>query len=113
MEQMNSKWITALMLAGLSLTPVIGHATDDQDSDRSKPKAFVKDSVITTKIKTKLAAERPSTLVKVHVDTDAEGVVYLSGYAPTQGDIDKAVEIAHGTEGVRSVVNEVKVKKDD
>lgn len=109
----SNKWITACMLAGLALAPIVSHGTDDADSDRSKPKAFVKDSAITTKVKSKLAAEHPSSLVKIHVDTDADGVVYLSGSARTQADIDKAVSIARETEGVKSVVNDVKIKQDD
>jgi hyperosmotically inducible protein len=40
--------------------------------------AFVKDSAITTKIKTKLAADHPTSLALVHVDTDKDGVVWLT-----------------------------------
>lgn len=77
--------------------------------------AFVKDSVITTKIKikTKLAAEKLSSLAKISVDTDAKGMVVLSGTARSQEAIDKAESIARGTEGVASVQNNIKVKKDD
>jgi hyperosmotically inducible protein len=85
----------------------------DSDTDRAHAKSFVKDSAITTKIKSKLAAEHITSLARIHVDTDKDGVVWLSGSARTQSAIDKAVEIARGTEGVREVKNELVVKKDD
>lgn len=85
----------------------------DSDTDRSHPKTFVKDSAITMKIKTKLAAEHITSLGRIHVDTDKNGVVWLSGSARTQDAIDKAVSIAKETEGVKDVHNHIKIKKDD
>jgi len=83
------------------------------DSDRKHPGAFVKDSVITTKIKAKLAEEKLSSLAHIKVDTDAKGAVVLRGTAKTQEDADKAVSIARATEGVTSVKSSIRVKKDD
>ena len=85
----------------------------DADVDRSHPKAFVNDSVITTKIKTKLAADHVSSLAKIRVDTDADGVVWLSGSAHSKDEIKRAVEIARNTEGVRGVHSALIVKPDD
>jgi hyperosmotically inducible protein len=105
-----------LTIAGLVtcafLIPAISFAAD-QDKDREHPKAFVKDSEITTKVKAKLAAEHPSSLAKIHVDTDANGTVWLTGTARSQQEIDKAVSIAQRTERVRDVKNELTIKKDD
>lgn len=70
---------------------------------------YVRDSVITTKVKSKLAAKHLSTLHRIKVDTDADGVVWLSGRAPTQDAADMAGMIAKDTEGVRSVHNDIKV----
>jgi hypothetical protein len=47
---MNTKLVTIFFLAGALILPIAGY-TADGDTDRSSPKAFVKDSVITTKIK--------------------------------------------------------------
>ncbi len=102
----------ACLILGTSLTPVIGYAADT-DTDRSHPAAFVKDSVITTKIKAELAANHITSLGRIHVDTDANGIVYLSGTARTQKAIAKAVSIAERTEHVKSVRSEITVKKDD
>jgi hyperosmotically inducible protein len=71
---------------------------------------FVKDSVITTKIKSKLAAKHLSTLTKIKVDTDANGVVWLSGRAPTQDAADVAGLIAKDTDGVKAVHNDIVVQ---
>ena len=110
---MNSKFLTASFVVAALLGPITSHAADDGSKDRKNPVAFVKDSVITTKIKTKLAAEKLSNLAKISVDTDANGMVVLSGTARTQEAIDKAESIARDTEGVASVQNNIKVKKED
>ena len=104
--------ITCLII-GASLAPVVGYSGQDADADRSHPKAFVKDSAITTKIKSKLAAQHITTLGRIHVDTDADGVVWLSGTARSQEEIDKIVSIAQNTEHVVSVKSHLKIKKDD
>ena len=101
----------ALAAAGiLAGTAVLAQ---DADVDRSHPKAFVKDSAITTKIKSKLAADHVSSLAKIRVDTDADGVVYLSGTAHSKDQIERAVDIARNTDGVRGVHNGIVVKADE
>jgi hyperosmotically inducible periplasmic protein len=70
---------------------------------------YVKDSVITTKVKSKLAAKHMSTLTHVRVDTDENGVVWLSGTAPTKDARDLAGMIAKDTDGVTSVNNNIEV----
>ena len=108
---MKSKLALTGLIVGALMAPVLSHATD-QDVDRSNPKAFVKDSAITTKVKAKLAAEKLSSLATIHVDTDANGIVWLSGTAASQDQIDKAVSIARSTENVRAVKNGLTVKAD-
>jgi hyperosmotically inducible protein len=81
-------------------------ATDDMGSNDAN---FVEDSVITAKVKAKLAAEHFTSLTKIDVDTDADGVVWLSGTAKSQADIDRAVALAEDTEGVISVKNNLTV----
>ena len=107
---MKIKLATTCFLLGTLLVPIAGYSADS-DLDRSHPKAFVKDSIITTKIKAKLAKEEMGSLVHIKVDTDSNGIVWLSGTAKTQEQIDKAVSIANGTEGVTSVNNDIKIKK--
>lgn len=97
---------------GASLAPVAAHS-EDQDSDRMHPMTYVKDSAITAKIKAKLADEKMSSLVHIKVDTDAKGGVVLSGTVRSQEAADKAVSIARETEGVTSVKNKLRIRKDD
>ena len=86
---------------------------EDQDADRTHPVTFVKNSVITTKIKANLADAKMSSLLHIRVDTDRKGAVVLKGRVKTQAEADKAVEIARGTEGVTSVASHIQVRKDD
>ena len=108
---MKYKLATTCFVIGSVLAPVAAYAADG-DTDRSKPTTFVKDSVITTKIKTKLAAEHLGSAKHIQVDTDKDGIVWLSGTANSQAELDKAVEIARNTEGVKSVNAKLKVQKD-
>jgi hyperosmotically inducible protein len=108
---MNKKLAASCFVVGALLLPIVGHSADS-DSDRSSPKAFVKDSVITTKIKAELAEEKLSSLVKIKVDTDKKGAVVLSGRAASQAAVDRAVEIARAVKGVVSVTNHIKVVAD-
>ena len=110
---MKRETATALIIIGVLLGPAVALSGEDSDVDRSHPKAYVKDSAITTKIKTKLAAEHITSLGNIHVDTDANGVVWLHGTAHTQEAADRAVAIARETEGVKSVNSRITVKKDD
>jgi len=109
---MKNKFVTTCFLLGTFLIPIAGYSADS-DSDRSHPGAFVKDSAITTKIKAKLAEEKMGSLIHISVDTDKDGVVWLSGTAKTQEQIDKAVSIAHDTEGVKSVKSHITIQKAD
>jgi hyperosmotically inducible protein len=98
----------------LSAAPLAASLTmaADTDTDRAHPGTFVKDSVITTKIKTTLAAQHISNLVHVRVDTDDQGVVWLSGKAKSQDAIDAAISIARATEGVRDVHSSIRLTTD-
>jgi hyperosmotically inducible protein len=108
---MNTKLAASCLVVGALMLPIAGY-TADGDSDRSSPKAFVKDSVITTKIKAELAEEKMSSLVRINVDTDNKGMVSLSGTAPSQAAADKAVSIARAVKGVTSVQSNIQIKAD-
>ena len=82
---------------------------DDTAADSSNHHV-VKDSAITTKVKAKLAAKHLSTLTNVSVETDENGVVWLSGRAPTKDARDLAGEIAKNTDGVNAVHNDISVQ---
>jgi hyperosmotically inducible protein len=102
--------VTTCMVIGTALAPVAALA--DGDTDRANPATFVKDSVITTKIKTKLAAEHLGSAAHIKVDTDNNGVVWMSGTANSQEEVNQAMTIARNTEGVKMVKSDLKVQKD-
>jgi hyperosmotically inducible protein len=99
------------IVIGTMLAPVAAFAADG-DADRANPKLFVKDSAITTKIKAKLASEHLGSLKHIQVDTDQNGIVWMTGTANSQDEINQAVQIARNTEGVKTVKADIKVQKD-
>src|SRR6202050_941177 len=98
--------IVASMLAASVVCAPMAFA-DESGAASDSSHHFVKDSVITTKVKSKLAAKHLTTLTRIKVDTDENGVVWLSGKAPTQDAADLAGMIAKNTDGVASVHNDV------
>jgi len=98
---MKCMFAASCIVIGTMLAPVAFAA--DGDSDRANPKLFVKDSAITTKIKAKLASEHLGSLKHIQVDTDQNGVVWMTGTANSQDEINQAVAIARNTEGVKTV----------
>jgi hyperosmotically inducible protein len=103
--------VSSVMLAGALLGT--GAFAQDADVERSHPKTYVKDSVITTEIKGKLTTAHPFSRAKIRVETDVNGVVWLSGTAPSKQAADRAVEIARNTAGVADVKSSVRVRHGD
>jgi osmotically-inducible protein OsmY len=71
---------------------------------------YVDDSVITTKVKSLLAADDFLKSFQISVET-YKGTVQLNGSVDSQKAIDKAGEIASSVKGVKSVKNNLNVKK--
>ena len=70
---------------------------------------YVDDSVITTKVKSLLAADDFLKSFEIGVET-RKGIVQLSGFVDSQKAVNKAVEITRSVKGVRSVKNSLIVK---
>ncbi|MEO8384307.1 MAG: BON domain-containing protein [Betaproteobacteria bacterium] len=102
---MNTKLIASCVAACALMLPMTGHTADSA-------KTFVKDSIITTKIKAELAEEKVSSLVKIGVDTTSTGEVVLTGTAASQAAIDRAVTITKNVKGVTHVDNKITIKAD-
>jgi len=69
----------------------------------------VDDATITTKVNAALAADKDLSAVKIDVDTK-DGVVTLTGPAPTPEAASKATKLAKDVKGVTSVNNKLTVK---
>ena len=78
-------------------------------SKQTSPGEYVDDSVITTKVKSLLAADDFLKSFQVSVET-YKGTVQLSGFVGSQKAVDKAGEIARSVKGVKSVKNDLIVK---
>jgi hyperosmotically inducible protein len=108
--------IKTVVAATLVFGPMIALA-DERDADAKDldhgTSVYVRDSVITTKVKARLAAEHLTSVARIHVDTDANGVVYLSGTAQSQDAIDTAIRLARDTEHVRDVHSDLTVHLDN
>ena len=70
---------------------------------------YVDDSVITAKVKSAILGDSTLKVNEINVET-FKGVVQLSGFVRSQADIDKAVQVAGGVAGVKSVKNDMRIK---
>jgi len=69
----------------------------------------VDDATITAKVNASLAADKDLSAIRIDVDTQ-DGVVTLSGPAPTATARERASEIARTVKGVVSVNNQLTIK---
>ena len=97
--------IHCLVLLMLTATFVACASTPKHESTGE----YVDDSVITTKVKSLLAADDFLRSFQIGVET-FKGVVQLSGFVASQKAVDKAGEIAQSVKGVISVKNDLIVK---
>lgn len=78
--------------------------------DREKAAEFSSDTAITTKVKAELLAEKGIPSTSISVDTQ-KGVVHLSGAVENAEQVRKAGALAARVKGVKSVTNNLTVKK--
>ncbi|MCD6663548.1 MAG: BON domain-containing protein [Comamonas sp.] len=70
---------------------------------------YIDDTVITTKVKAAVLGDPNLKSAEINVET-FKGRVQLSGFVGSQADINQAVKVARGVEGVTSVTNDMKLK---
>ena len=99
------KFLSALFLA-FTLAAFMGCASTSKQEGTGE---YVDDSVITTKVKAAIFNEPNLKSAEVNVET-FKGVVQLSGFVSSQAAISKAIEVARGVGGVRSVKNDMRIK---
>jgi len=84
-------------------------AADETRAMGAAGAAKVEDGVITSKVNAALIADKDLSAVKIDVDTK-DGVVTLTGPAPTAAAKEQATQIAKNVKGVISVNNQLTVK---
>src|SRR5215203_3705447 len=91
-------------------TTTAGADTAKRDGTVGTAGAAVGDAALTAKVKTKFLADTSISGLKIDVDTKND-VVTLSGTVPTAAEKRRAVDVAKATDGVKSVVDNLKVGK--
>lgn len=95
-------WVLAAILA----IAVGGCAAE---GSRQSTGAYIDDSSITAKVKSEMIADKTVSARNINV-TSLAGVVRLEGNIESQQESDRAVAIANGVAGVKSVENRLTVK---
>jgi len=103
MTQHRSSYTFILMLV---LASYLGCASTAKHEGSGE---YVDDSVITAKVKAAVLNDSSLKSAEINVET-FKGVVQLSGFVNSQADIDRAVEVARGVAGVKSVKNDMRLK---
>jgi osmotically-inducible protein OsmY len=99
------RFFSAFFLA-LTLITATGCASSPKEEGTGE---YFDDSVITSKVKSALVADPNLSAAEINVET-FKGVVQLSGFVSSRADIKRAIEIARGINGVKSVKNDMQLK---
>ncbi|MBC7772150.1 MAG: BON domain-containing protein [Pyrinomonadaceae bacterium] len=101
--------VVATIFASILVFGAAGCASDHDRRGVDDSGAVVSDTWITTKVKSDLAVTKDVDATDIGVHTYA-GVVTLSGNVDNQAEADKAIRVTNDIKGVKSVVNEMRVK---
>lgn len=100
------RYLSAIMLAS-ALVFAVGCSTSA--GPHQSAGEYFDDSVITTKVKAVIFDDPTLRVTDITVET-YDGVVQLSGFVSSRSDINRAVDLARGVKGVKSVRNDMRVK---
>lgn len=98
-------YLSALVLA-VTLVSAMGCASTTKQEGTGE---YVDDSVITTKVKAAVFNDPILKVAEINVET-FKGVVQLSGFVSSQAAAGKAVDLARGVHGVKSVRDDMRMK---
>ena len=98
--------LAAAALAGLGACA----SSEDRNSGRSAGE-FTDDAAVTAKVKSAIATDAGArTAGAVNVET-YRGVVQLTGFVDSEDQATRAVSAAKKVQGVRSVKNDIRIKR--
>ena len=100
------KKIFSTTLLALSLLALAGCASTQKQEGMGE---YVDDSVVTSKVKAAILKEPSLSSAEINVET-FKGEVQLSGFVNSRADISKAIEVARGVNGARTVKNDMRLK---
>lgn len=100
---MNSKATFAAVVLAALLAACSSSPTQESTGE------FIDDAAITTRVKSAYLQDKDVKAGNIQVET-FKGRVQLSGYADSRTEISRAVQIAGGVPGVKSVQNDIRLK---
>jgi osmotically-inducible protein OsmY len=96
----------AYFIIAMALAAMVGCASTAKQEGTGE---YVDDTVITAKVKTAVFNDPALKSAEINVET-FKGVVQLSGFVSSAAAASKAVEVARGVSGVKSVKNDMRLK---
>ncbi|MFK3739469.1 BON domain-containing protein [Massilia sp. TN1-12] len=107
--QMTRRFQSAIAQSVIATTLLVSVVACAPTATREGTGEYVDDSVITTKVKAAFAADSTVKATQVNVET-FKGTVQLSGFVDSRESAQKAVELARGVKGVKSVKNDLVIR---
>lgn len=101
------QFFPAMMLAVAA--SVITLAGCGSTATQSSTGQYLDDTAITGKVKAAIFNDASLKSAEINVET-FKGAVQLSGFVNSQADIQRAVVVAQGVAGVKSVKNDMRMK---
>jgi osmotically-inducible protein OsmY len=98
--------IAQSVIAGAMLVSVVACAPTATSEGTGE---YIDDSMITTKVKAAFAGDPTVKATQVQVET-FKGTVQLSGFVDSRESAQRAMELARGVKGVKSVKNDTVIR---
>jgi hyperosmotically inducible protein len=111
--------VLGVIFSGAALILVSGCDTREADTRATAPATApvatsvgteIDDGVVTAKVKSALLADPDIKSFDLKVET-RKGEVMLSGFVSNQAQVDRAILVARGVEGVKAVANKMDLKE--
>ena len=111
--------VLGVIFSGAALILVSGCDTQKADTRATAPATApvatsvgteIDDGVVTAKVKSALLADPDIKSFDLKVET-RKGEVMLSGFVSSQAQVDRAILVARGVEGVKAVANKMDLKE--
>jgi osmotically-inducible protein OsmY len=103
---MKNPKIACTLIAALMLTAVVGCAPTPTQSSTGQ---YIDDTVITANVKKAIFDEPSLKVAEINVET-FKGAVQLSGFVSSQANINTAMVVTRGVNGVKTVKNDMRLK---
>ena len=97
----------ALLLAAIMASSVVGCSSTPTQQSTGQA---IDDGVVTAKVKAKLIEDPVTKAHQINVET-FKGTVQLSGFVESDQARSRALQLARGTEGVKSVKDALEIRK--